>query len=314
MSKVAILSRYKESNNFWYSRLLQAGYKVIIYNKHQGHNLIENIGRESHTYFKFIIDNYERLPEEMLFSQYDPIDHFSSIKRISFSDSIDIFLNKNLLDFCGIRPIDFEYIVRKKKVEWVDLSRELFGKFEKEQVDSLAACGATLNGVFRVSRDAVLKRDISFYRKALEMASRGVDPAEGYYFERMWKFIFMSIGCENNDFDKFKDRVFLFGEADKKHRKVHFSFRNKIYNHGHIKLSKDGTIRSNGNVSYYHHLNESYWVIKKGVLFLLDYCGAATSKYIINNDSEYFQGDFSDPKSSGDWIHDSATLSKPFWQ
>jgi hypothetical protein len=146
------------------------------------------------------------------------------------------------------------------------------------------------------------------------MLSRGVDPAEGYYFERMWKFIFMLTGCENNDFDKFNDRVFLFGETDKTHRKVHFSIRNKIYNYGHIKLSKDGTIRSNGNVSYYHNPNESYWIIRGDNLFLLDSCGGVTSKYKINNDTEYFEGDLSDPNFSETWIHNRVSLSKPFWQ
>lgn len=310
MKKVAILAKYKEQNHFWRD-LLSENYEVLIYNKFDGENLLPNVGREGHTYLHYIVENYNNLPDEILFSQYDPSDHFSGNRKIHFSDAMKIFLNKNLINFCGIRACDFDLIVRKRKIDWIEFSKEFFGKFEHEKILELVACGATLNGVFRVTKDSILKHDISLYKKAVEMLSRGSDPYEGYYFERMWKFIFIETGCKNPEFSNFNDRIFLFGTNDR-----NFKFpqhvRLKLYNFGHIKLSKDGTIRSNGNVSYYHHYNESHWLIKNNFLYLIDACGAATSRFDISNNDLILLGDIK--SDSGEWHEKVLTLSNPFWQ
>ncbi|NBO22978.1 hypothetical protein EBU94_06540, partial [bacterium] len=78
-------------------------------------------------------------------------------------------------------------------------------------------------------------------------------------------------------------------------------------------LSEDGTIRSNGNVSYYHHFNESYWVIKNNLLYLLDGCGAATSRYEIpeNLDLDILTGD-QKIGATDEWKTGIMKLSPPF--
>jgi hypothetical protein len=306
-NKVAVLSRYKEINNFWFD-LLSKDYNVIVYNKNEGENLLPNIGREGHTFVNYIIENYNNLPDEILFSQYDPIDHFSKNKKIYFGDAMNIFLKKNLLDFCGINSTDFDLIVRSRKIDWINFSKELFGKFELNDIHKLIAYGSTLYGVFRLSKEAVLRHDIDFYKKALEMLSRGVDPYEGYYFERMWKFIFLQVGVADKTYESFNDKVFMFGTNDQSSKIKTAQW--KFYHYGHIKLSKDGTIRSNGNCSYYHHFNESHWVIKNNYLYLMDACGAATSRFAISNDGNYFIGDFKN--NSGNWDLNRMKLSPPF--
>jgi len=311
MKKVAVLSRYKEDNSFWHD-LVSEKYEVIVYNKHEGDNLLPNIGREGHTYLNYIIQNYDNLPDEILFSQYDPIDHFSK-KRAHFPHEMNIFLNKNLVDFCGIAPTDFDLVVRRRRINWVGFSRELYGEFESKKINELLACGATLYGVFRVSKDAILRNSIDFYKKALKMVSRGCDPYEGYFFERMWKFMFMRIGCSGQFSETFDDRVFLFGNTD---RNAKFSKieKWKLNSYGHLKLSRDGTIRSNGNISYYHHFNESYWVVKENLLYFLDGCGAATSRYEIPEDLnlDYFTGDQKIGEVN-EWNESIMKLSPPFW-
>ena len=311
MKKVAVLSRYKENNNFWHD-LVSEKYEVIVYNKSEGDNLLPNIGREGHTYLHYIIQNYDNLPDEILFSQYDPTDHFSK-KKAYYGDEMNIFLNKNLVDFCGIAPTDFDLVVRRRRVNWVGFSRELYGQFESKKINELLACGATLYGVFRVSRVAILRNNIEFYKKALEMVSRGRDPYEGYFFERMWKFMFMRIGCSEQFSETFNDRIFLFGNAD---RDAQFSKTEKwkLNNYGHLKLSRDGTIRSNGNISYYHHFNESYWVVKENLLYFLDGCGAATSRYEIPEDLnlDVLTGD-QKIGATDEWNESIMKLSLPFW-
>lgn len=307
-NKVAVLSRYKEINNFWFD-LLSKDYNVIVYNKNEGENLLPNIGREGHTFINYIVENYNDLPDEILFSQYDPIDHFSKNKKIHFADAMNFFLKRNLIDFCGIGATDFDLIVRSRKINWINFAKELFGNFELEEIYKLIACGSTLYGVFRVSKEAVLRNDIDFYEKVLQMLSRGIDPYEGYFFERMWKFIFLDLGTSNSLFEKFNDRIFMFGTKIEDQR-LPKSVKWKLYNFGHIKLSKDGTIRSNGNGSYYHHFNESHWVIKNNHLYLMDACGSATSRYYLSQDNGYFIGDFND--NLGGWNLNIAKLSPPF--
>lgn len=311
MNKVAVLSRYREQNSFWRD-LVSEKYKVTIYNKYDGDNLLPNIGREGHTYLHYIIENYNNLPDEILFSQYDPIDHFAK-KKLHFVNEMNIFLNKNLVDFCGIAPTDFDLIVRKRKINWVGFSRELYGQFDSKKVNELLACGSTLYGVFRVSKEAILRNSIDFYKKALEMVSRGVDPYEGYFFERMWKFMFMQIGHTGKFSEIFHNRVFLFGNSDPNIKLSKFD-KWKINNYGHLKLSDDGTIRSNGNISYYHHFNESYWTIKNDFLYLLDGCGAATSRYKIYEKTKlnnFLIGDQSIGESN-EWRLSNMKLSQPF--
>lgn len=311
MKKVAVLSRYKEVNNFWQD-LLSEKYEVIVYNKHEGDNLLPNIGREGHTYLNYIIQNYDNLPDEVLFSQYDPIDHFSK-KKAHFVNEMNIFLNKNLVDFCGIAPTDFDLIVRRRRINWVGFSRDLYGEFESKKINELLACGSTLYGVFRVSKNAILRNSIDFYKKALEMISRACDPYEGYYFERMWKFMFMRTGCGEEFSEMFNNKIFLFGSLDHEARLTKYD-KWKLNNYGHLKLSEDGTIRSNGNVSYYHHFNESYWVVKGDFLYLLDACGAATSRYKIYKNSNL--GTLIGDQKVGltdEWKIGVMKLSPPFW-
>lgn len=316
MNKVAILSRYKEEDDLWENIVSKNYEKVIIYNKYEGENLLPNLGRESHTYIHYIIENYNNLPDEILFSQYDPRDHFRYHKKISVEDSMNIFLNRSLLDFQGIKACDFDKIVRSRTINWIAFSKELFGEFNDDKIYQLLACGATLNGIFRVSKSAILRNDISIYKKALEMLSKHVDPHEGFYFERIWKFLFFQAGCKDNNYINYNNKVLKFGTT-KLDPDVHKTIRWKEYNYGHVKLSEDGTITSNGNISFYHHYNESHWLIRDGFLYFLDACGAVTSRFALTPTI----GNLDVNQIIGERIPDqnnrepgALILTKPFWE
>jgi hypothetical protein len=123
----------------------------------------------------------------------------------------------------------------------------------------------------------------------------------------------MQTGCSEEFSETFNNRIFLFGNTDPDARFTRVE-KWKLKNYGHLKLSEDGTIRSNGNVSYYHHFNESYWVIKDNLLYLLDGCGAATSRYEIpeNSDLEVLTGD-QKIGAADEWSPSVMKLSPPFW-
>ena len=58
---------------------------IIIYNKGlslgKGYKQLNtiNVGREGHTYYKYIFDNYDKLPEYIIFLQGNPFDHSPDI-------------------------------------------------------------------------------------------------------------------------------------------------------------------------------------------------------------------------------------------
>ena len=312
MKKIAVLSRYKETNSLWKDIVSQKYEQVIVYNKYEGENLLPNVGREGHTYLHYIIENYNNLPDEILFSQYDPRDHFRHSREVPEEVSMNIFLNKYLLDFQGIKACDFDNIVRSRKVTWLAYSKRLFGGEIDDKAYQLLACGATLNGVFRVSKNAILRNDISLYKKALEMLSSQVDPHEGFYFERIWKFLFLQTGCADDDCIYYNNKVLKFGTT-KPDPFVKKPVRWKSGNYGHIKLSEDGTVRSNGNISFYHHYNESHWLIRDGFLYFFDACGATTSRFTLpNSEGEDLMGERITAENNTE--PDALILSKPFWE
>jgi len=270
--KVAVLARYREENNSWENTLKNNGYSVIIFNKFSGDNLLNNVGRESHTYLHYILENYDNLPDEILFSQYDPLNHFKN-------QDVDGFLNCTLLDFVGFRPTEFCFkwtstvesygVVSKnkylreysgKKIDWVGLTHKLFGYFNKFD---LISCGSNLTGMFRVPKHSILRYDREFYLHAIKMLDYDPNPIEGYYFERIWKYMFFQIGLHDPKYKLLEDRIFKFG-----HKNFYF---------GNLKLDKDGNIR--GNSSYYSHSDESYWKIKDDLLYIMQSTGGLSIKF-----------------------------------
>ena len=310
--QVAVLSRYKEKNSTQHSILEQFNYKVIIYNKYNGENLLPNVGREGHTYLTYIVNNYHDLPYEILFSQYDPIDHFKC-KSISdnkkYLNNVKEFLKQFLYDFVSIRPTDFDFIVRDRKINWIKYCKQIFSKFEDKDINNLICCGANLNGVFRVNRRSILRRPITFYQNCLDLLSKDVDPDEGYFFERMWKYIFTSYGCNNSKYLNFNNNYFLFGtDYGIDNQWTHHSsnlasnfsgnvisnraWKNNAY--GHIFLHESGSIMSNYlSTSLFSSNNESYWSIEKdNRLRFFNLYGGVTSIFDLNNISWPLIGHF----------------------
>ena len=74
---------------------------VVIYNKgtklenNYNHEeiMLENVGREGHTYYKYICDNYDNLDDYTIFLQDNPFDHCSDI--INLLKSIIIYYKDN---------------------------------------------------------------------------------------------------------------------------------------------------------------------------------------------------------------------------
>lgn len=278
-SRVAVLSRFKETDDRWHELLDTTYGRVIVYNKFEGENLLPNLGRESHTYLTYIVNNYNNLPDEILFSQYAPWDHFDNKTTFGITGDPHVrwFMDSYLYDFIGIRPIDYDCYVRGRRINWIGYAQELYGRQDFDFVNKMVSTGSALNGVFRVTREAILKNPVELYKKGIEMLERGIHTNEGYFFERMWKPLFTDYGkCDK--YPWIADSIFLFGNdlpgGKGKSRKSGA--------YGHIKFFNDGTI-CNNSVSFYHHANESFWTMDGDILIVLNTFGGVTSTYNLKN-------------------------------
>jgi hypothetical protein len=182
-----IVSRYNE-NIEWTKQFPN----VIIYNK--GENLencynqvlLSNVGREGHTYYKYICDNYDNLEDFTIFLQGRPFDHSPNIisdlnKYINNKDlNIDFeFLSETILN-CNLNGCK-----RHAGLPLIDTYEKIFNE-RKENMEFTFGAGAQ----FIVSKKNILKRSKAFYSKIVEILQNDINPIEGYVIERFHKIIF----------------------------------------------------------------------------------------------------------------------------
>jgi hypothetical protein len=187
MNCCIVVARYNE--NVEWSKQFK---NVIIYNKGPilgfGYNevFLNNVGREGHTYYKHIYDNYDNLADYTIFLQGTPFDHSPNIisnlnKYINNTElSIDFeFLSERVLD-CNLRACPYH-----RGIPLIDTYEKLFGE-RKEYMEFKFGNGAQ----FIVSKKKILQRPKEFYLKIVKMLDNNIHPIEGFVIERFHKLIF----------------------------------------------------------------------------------------------------------------------------
>ena len=164
---------------------------VIIYNKgeslNNGYNeiLLNNVGREQHTFYKYIYDNYDNLENYTIFLQGNPFDHLvNTIEKLN-----EIINNKEYNK-------DFEILCKRiitsnlsgckyhANLPLIDVYEKLFNE-RKENMEFTFGSG----GQFIVSKKNILKRPKDFYLKIVEILQNDINPDEGFVIERFQKII-----------------------------------------------------------------------------------------------------------------------------
>lgn len=167
---------------------------VLIYNK--GAHLetihpqiqLENVGREGHTYFTYISEHYDVLPEHVIFLQGRPFDHSPNVLA-----RLDHYLHSE-------KP-DFEFISEQIHYSTLNTERDRYYQcshihknwervFGTSVPDHECIFGA--GAQFIVSRDRILQHPKSFYENLVKMLEYTIDPLEGYDIERFHLYIFNS--------------------------------------------------------------------------------------------------------------------------
>lgn len=167
-----VVAKYNEDTS-WTKNLK---YDSIIYNKNQEddhlfeHNL-PNVGRESHTFMTYIVDNYDNLPSYIAFVQGNPFDHCNDIV-----DQINNFDFKSEFKELGR--------VSKYSMEYEGIDNEV-QNFGNHMGFSISFPLYNVSGAQHiVSRRIIRQRPVEFYKEIQSLSATGVYPQSGLDFEK----------------------------------------------------------------------------------------------------------------------------------
>jgi hypothetical protein len=189
MNYTIVIARYNE-NIEWTKEFKN----VIVYNK--GNKLtddynqifLNNVGREGHTYYKYICDNYDNLEDYTIFLQGNPFDHSPNlilnlnniINNININIDFDFkFLSENIIE-CNLSGCAYHY-----GIPLIETYEKIFNE-RKTNMPFIFGAGAQ----FIVSKKNILKKPKEFYFNIVKILQNNISPIEGYVVERFHKIIF----------------------------------------------------------------------------------------------------------------------------
>jgi len=206
-----VVARYNEDLE-WINREPFNRHPIIIYNKSDNENFVKNlnikkiiqlpnVGREMHTYFYHIIENYDNLADVTIFlpGSVDLEHKYDRSKRVvetvettnntvfsgwredvDYNFQIDNWLsthskNKDLnpdaiMEPSNIRPYG----------EWF---KNTFKNGEQNMIVSL-------NSIISVWRENILQKPKSYYENLINMVNKHQNPEVVHYLERSWCAVF----------------------------------------------------------------------------------------------------------------------------
>jgi hypothetical protein len=181
-----IVSRYNEDIEW----TKQFGDKVIIYNKGPdeipGAIPLPNVGREGHTYFHYICENYDNLDDYTVFLQGRPFDHSPQVCELLHNQ----IHNPIHIDFSyfNTRVFECNLIYGCRWHPGLPI-KEVYEKlFHKEVTNKTFVFGP--GAQFIVSRERIHRRPREFYQKIVDLLGYHIGPDEGYVIERFQPLIF----------------------------------------------------------------------------------------------------------------------------
>lgn len=146
----------------------------------------KNVGREQETYLSYVVDNYNNLPDDILFVAL-PLEKYSRGERIE--------------DMIKNNKVGCEYPIGDEKDfvidEWGGLVVEpasvrpfkaWFEKFVGPWDDNHR--GVCWNGIMKTTKERILQKPVSFYKTLLDELSTHNSPEAGHYMERCMGNVF----------------------------------------------------------------------------------------------------------------------------
>lgn len=200
-----VVARYNE-NIGWLAPIMKS---CIICNKGEPLNvsnevMYENVGRESDTYLRYIIENYDSLPETVVFTQANIADHKGSNNpNYLLSIGINAYFNSKSNNYYTHHDVgkcycfDRNWNIREEGKYYLHDNYKnntpvLFGDWFCKNIQETYPDPIHIycNAIFAVKKELILKHDVEYYRKLLGEVNHHINPAEGHFMERSWFYIF----------------------------------------------------------------------------------------------------------------------------
>jgi len=221
-----VISRFNEDIE-WIDLIDKDKFNFVIYNKGINNlkypNIqLENVGRESHTFLKYILDNYNCLTEWTIFLQGEPFyactDEYRSAKNILY-DGVSVNVTKESRQEISYK--DFLKLINKKDFFGFDLLKFLKGDlyncgigdaliggerfqpekegiysknykffFKKKSLFKKSSFTFMAGAQYCVHKDNILNRTYEFYNECFKMHYK--DPKFPWEMERYWMKIFFT--------------------------------------------------------------------------------------------------------------------------
>jgi hypothetical protein len=167
-----IVARYNEDVE-WVDKIK---YDTIVFNKNENdvnlfENNLPNVGREGHTFFSYIVNNYEYLPEYVAFLQGKPNDHCAN-----FIDDINTFSFNT--EFKQLGPL-FEEITTNEHI-----NQQVIGYANKIGFEIKFPLYYVRGAQYIISRNLLHKKPKAYYEKILDTLSYDVYPWDGLNVEK----------------------------------------------------------------------------------------------------------------------------------
>lgn len=199
-----VISRYHEDIE-WIKTEIPTDICVTIYNKGED-NLnslapnckeikLPNFGHESQTYLYHIINNYDNLPERILFLQGHPFDHHILKSFSSYLFSSNKNGCKNIYAKCDPNQSLKYHSNNLKHTNWaktkwsyITIKEETMQDFAYKvfHVDiSKMVAGIVWGANFAVDRENILCHSKNFHQNILDSYT-SIHPLEDHYMERLW--------------------------------------------------------------------------------------------------------------------------------
>jgi hypothetical protein len=199
-----VVARYNENIEWLKSEMNNC----IIYNKGNKLNLpnevmLENVGRESETYLNFIINNYDNLPDIVVFTQANISDHIGSndiYHLINLKNQAELY-GKSLklkIHYHGTYEFwwDKDWNIKEDRFlnpnNYKNNKHILFVDWFKENININYPNPIYIypNGLFAIKKELILKKPLEYYKKLILEVNHHINPVEGHFFERSWYYIF----------------------------------------------------------------------------------------------------------------------------
>ena len=208
-----VIAHYKESLG-WIKRLNNSHIRhIYVYNKYKASsifdykkinpktiiNYLPNIGREAHTYLNYCLNNYDTLPEFVFFLQGNPMFHGLDEYRISYL--IDKIIGDKLTHSPNYMPntsIYFGLTSNGRREFWAGSETEasthdvksFIKTYISKDMNAMSLKNIYFGANFAVSKDRILSRDVSEYKRLIDNELSTINPESGHYMERLWFYWF----------------------------------------------------------------------------------------------------------------------------